>query len=89
MHLEQRGTGCALALLGGNWNNGANDGLSYWNLNNTSSNTNINIGARLLIRLLVEMASRIPHLLVKIKPKRAWFSRWQHSNHHEANKKGL
>lgn len=39
-----------LAILGGNWNNGANAGISYWNLNNTSSNTNLNIGRQTLIR---------------------------------------
>lgn len=39
-----------LALLGGNWNNTANAGLSYWNLNNDASNTNVNIGRQTLIR---------------------------------------
>lgn len=34
-------------LLGGNANNGANDGLSYANSNNAPSNTNANIGSRL------------------------------------------
>ena len=38
-----------LAHFGGNWNNGLNAGLSYWNLNNNSSNTNINIGRQTLI----------------------------------------
>ena len=38
------------AIVGGNWNNGANDGF-YWNLNNTSGNTNSNIGSRLLMIL--------------------------------------
>jgi len=33
-----------LAHVGGNWNNGSNDGLSYWNLNNSSTNANANIG---------------------------------------------
>lgn len=37
------------AHVGGNFNNGANDGVFYWNLNNTSGNTNINIGSRLLM----------------------------------------
>lgn len=40
-----------MAHVGGNFNNGANDGLFYWNLNNTSSDTNINIGSRLLIEI--------------------------------------
>jgi len=39
-----------LAHFGGNWNNGANAGLSYWNLNNSSSNANVNIGRQTLIR---------------------------------------
>ena len=37
------------SLVGGNYNNGTNAGLWLWNLNNTSSNTNGNLGARLLI----------------------------------------
>jgi len=40
---------CALAHVGGNWNNGSNAGLSYWNLNNASSNANVNIGRQTLI----------------------------------------
>ena len=28
---------CVLAILDGNWNNGTNAGLSYWNLNNRKS----------------------------------------------------
>lgn len=31
--------------LGGNANNGANAGAFYWNVNNSSSNSNRNIGA--------------------------------------------
>jgi hypothetical protein len=34
-------------LRGGNWNNGANAGLFYLNLNNARSNSNSNIGFRL------------------------------------------
>jgi hypothetical protein len=37
------------AAVGGNWNNGSNAGLFYWNLNNASSNANVNYGGRLLI----------------------------------------
>lgn len=33
-------------IVGGNWNNGAMAGLSYWNSNNDLSNSNDNIGAR-------------------------------------------
>lgn len=32
-----------------NWNNTTNAGLFYFNANNTSSNANTNIGARLLV----------------------------------------
>jgi hypothetical protein len=38
-----------VAHVGGSFNNGANDGLWYWNFNNGSSNANWNIGARVLI----------------------------------------
>jgi len=38
-----------LAIVGGNWNNAANAGVSNWNLNNASSNTNTNIGCQTLI----------------------------------------
>ena len=34
------------ALLGGNWNNGANAGSRYSNWNNAPSNSNNNIGSR-------------------------------------------
>lgn len=33
-------------LRGGNWNNGANAGLGYLNLNNSRANSNSNIGFR-------------------------------------------
>ncbi|GAB6276227.1 MAG: hypothetical protein SAMD01599839_07670 [Rectinema sp.] len=33
-------------LRGGNWNNGANAGLAYLNLNNRRANSNNNIGFR-------------------------------------------
>nr|DAY77996.1 MAG TPA: hypothetical protein [Caudoviricetes sp.] len=38
-----------VARVGGNSNNGTNDGLWYWNLNNDSSNANWNCGARVFI----------------------------------------
>lgn len=38
-----------LAHVGGNWNNGSNAGSSYWNLNNSSGNANVNIGRQTLI----------------------------------------
>ena len=34
------------ALLGGNWNDGANAGSRYSNWNNAPSNSNNNIGSR-------------------------------------------
>ena len=37
----------ATLLLGGSWNNGANDGLFTFNVNNGASNSNSNIGFRL------------------------------------------
>ena len=35
-----------MAIAGGNWNNGANAGVFYVNLNNLRSNANGNIGFR-------------------------------------------
>jgi len=37
----------AEAYYGGNWNNGALDGLFTLNVNNAASNSNTNIGGRL------------------------------------------
>lgn len=42
----------SLLLLGGNFNNGTNDGVFYFNCNNAFSNSNLNYGARLLISLI-------------------------------------
>ena len=53
------------ALVGGNMNNGTNDGLWYWNCNNASSNTNWNIGARLLI-LYKFITHHLPQHLLEI-----------------------
>lgn len=39
-------------MVGGNYSNGSNAGLFYFNANNTSSNANSNIGARLLVLAL-------------------------------------
>ena len=39
-----------VAHVGGNFNNGANDGVSYWNFNNTSGNSNQNIGSRTFMK---------------------------------------
>lgn len=40
------------AHLGGNANNGTNDGFAYVNSNNTPSNANANIGSRLYWKVL-------------------------------------
>jgi hypothetical protein len=79
---------CVLAQVGGNWNNGSHAGLSNWNLNNTSSNANLNIGALTLIRKQIQtlQALYIPHHLVKIRPKEQGLVGW-FSKHLEANKK--
>ena len=74
------------ALFGGNWNNSANCGAFYANLNNTASNTNTNNGAALTCKnnllfclfsvhyLLIIYAllnpAFIPYPLVKISPMR-------------------
>ena len=44
-------SGWRVLFVGGNWNNGGNAGLFYFNANNASSNTNSNVGARLLVFL--------------------------------------
>ena len=44
-------SGWRVLHVGGNWNNGGNAGLFYFNANNSSSNTNSNVGARLLVFL--------------------------------------
>ena len=38
-----------VAKLSGNANNAANAGAFYWNLNNTSSNDNVNISSQLCL----------------------------------------
>ena len=45
-------TGQRIAVVGGNWSDGSSDGLSYWGLNNASSNVNAYIGGRLLKKAL-------------------------------------
>ena len=42
-------SGWRVLLVGGYWNSGGNAGLFYFNANNTSSNSNSNVGARLLV----------------------------------------
>jgi hypothetical protein len=43
---------------GGNWNNGTNTGLFYFNANNTASNANINISARLSYEDIIYFTSQ-------------------------------
>lgn len=65
--------GCAVAHVGGNWNNGSNAGPWNWNLNNSSSNANVNIGGRLFIS-----KPRIKYLLHSI-----FHAPWQKSGRKE------
>ena len=44
-------SGWRVLHVGGTWNNGGNAGLFYFNANNSSSDTNSNVGARLLVFL--------------------------------------
>lgn len=44
-------SGWRVLHVGGNWNNGGVAGLFYFNANNSSSDTNSNVGARLLVFL--------------------------------------
>ena len=44
-------SGWRVLHVGGNWNTGGNAGLFYFNANNSSSDTNSNVGARLLVFL--------------------------------------
>jgi len=53
--------GQKIALFGGYWSSGANAGLSYWYLNNTSSNTNLNIGRQTLVSKLNKISM---HLII-------------------------
>ena len=46
------GSGWRVLFVGGGWNYGGNAGLFYFDADNTSSNTNSNVGARLLVFLL-------------------------------------
>lgn len=68
-------TGWQVLMVGGNWNNGSNAGLFYFNANNTSSNTSSNIGARHLDCNPI-IAQAFPHRLVKILPHRTGLSRF-------------
>ena len=41
-------SGWRVLFVGGSWSNGGNAGLFYFDADNTSSNTNSSVGARLL-----------------------------------------
>lgn len=69
-------SGWRVLYVGGNWNNGSNAGLFYFNANNDSSNSNSNIGARLLVYSPFIIAQTLPHHLVKILPIRKRTSRF-------------
>lgn len=56
MHREQAEI-LRLPIAGGNWNNGANAGVFYLNLNNTRTNSNSNIGFRSALPSLVRSAA--------------------------------
>lgn len=44
--MKKQGLTRQAALIDSNWNNGLNAGTFNWNLNNTASNVNRNIGTR-------------------------------------------
>jgi hypothetical protein len=57
-----------VAKFSGNWNNSANTGSFYLNLNNTSSNRNANISAHLVnMRKIVEVCCTLPLGKTKIQ----------------------
>ena len=45
-------TGQRIALVGGSWDDGSSAGLSYWYLNNSSTNASASVGGRLLKKAL-------------------------------------
>lgn len=47
--------------MGGNWNNGSNDGLFYWNCNNSLTDTNVNIGFRRAARAMMSYFGWLKH----------------------------
>lgn len=61
-------SGWRVLCVGGYWSSGARAGLLYFNANNTSSNSNSNISARLLSNSII-IAQAFPHPLVKIMPR--------------------
>jgi len=62
-----RSSGARVLALGGNWNNGANDGPFYFNANNSSGNANVNYGGRLIAaNSKQDLALHLPYRMVKI-----------------------
>lgn len=53
--------------LGGNWNNGGNVSLVYSNGNNSPTNTNINIGSRLILKFLTVLIILLLENTITIK----------------------
>lgn len=60
------GTWCGLylffttdTLVGGNWANSLNAGLWYWNVNESSSNAWTSVGARLLIKNIINIRDMV------------------------------
>ena len=53
-------SGWRVLFVGGNWNNGGNAGLFYFNANNSSSDSNSNVGARPLVFLLTRAGFPAP-----------------------------
>lgn len=51
--------------VGGNLNNGSNDGFFYWNGNNEPSNSNWNMGSRNFLKCIL-ILDGIPYRLVKM-----------------------
>ena len=47
--LVNSNSGWRALFVGGNYGNGSNAGLFYFYANNSASNTNSNVGARLLV----------------------------------------
>ena len=46
-------------LVGGNWGNVSNAGLWYWNVNEASSNAWTTVGARLLIKKIINIRDMV------------------------------
>jgi len=46
-------------LASSNWNNSSNAGLSYLNSNNVASNSNRNISAQLIMKIMEEAAASL------------------------------